>query len=302
MRILITGIKGFMGAHLSHFYGETDHVCGIDNDFHSCNLAPKGYVQNVDIRDIEAMDTIFRDFDPEVVVHLAAQIHVDYSIKYPQETIDINVKGTANVLELCKKYKTNKCVIASTSEIYGGSQTHLMSELHPLDCQSPYGASKVAADRLAKSYIDTFGMNIVIIRNFNAFGPYQNDGSYGSVIARFAKAALANEPLYIYGTGEQSRDYMYIDDIMQAYSFAIEKLPAGVYNFGTGTAYTINDIAKRIVDITRSKSEIFHVAARAGEVERLCCDIAKAKSCGFIPTTDFDRDLTKYLDWYGKQK
>jgi nucleoside-diphosphate-sugar epimerase len=140
-------------------------------------------------------------------------------------------------------------------------------------------------------------MDIVIIRNFNAFGPYQNDGSYGSVIARFAKAATSNEPLYVYGDGSAERDYMYIDDIIQAYEFAI-KLPSGVYNFGTGKCYTIKEIAQKIKWIAESSSDIVHIAPRAGEVQRLCCDISKVKKYGFHPKTDFDRDLKKYMEWY----
>jgi UDP-glucose 4-epimerase len=299
MKVFITGIKGFMGSHLSHYLVNNGHeVMGIDNDFHSCKLEPKGIVINADIRDMHKMSTLIIGFEPDVIVHLAAQIHVDYSIQHPQETLDINVSGTLNVLEIARALNIKKTIIASTSEAYGSSQCKYMDENHPLDAQSPYGASKVAADRLAKSYIDTYGMNIVVIRNFNAFGPYQNDGSYGSVIAKFAKAATHNVDLRIFGDGKQSRDYMYIDDIIQAYDFAISKLPAGTYNFGTGVAHTINKVANKIIDHMGSKSRVVHVADRAGEVRRLCCDISKVKKYGFKPITNFNRDLKKYLDWY----
>jgi len=300
MKVFITGSAGFIGANLSNaLVKEGYEVAGIDNYFHSCDLTPEGQHEFGDILFKDDMDHYIQWCD--VVVHLAAQIHVDYSIKFPQKTIDTNVTGTLNVLELCRKYN-KKCVVASTSEVYGSSQCDLMSELHPLDAQSPYGASKVAADRLAKSYTDTYGMNIVIVRNFNAFGPYQNDGSYGSVISRFTKAALENKPIQIYGDGTQERDYMYIDDIVQAYKFAIDKLPAGVYNFGTGKTQTINSIAAKISNFVKQKAPITHVVARAGEVQRLCCDITKVKSFGFVPNTDFDRDLERYINWYWSRK
>src|SRR3990167_10429668 len=151
--------------------------------------------------------------ESDIVFLLAAQIHVDKSIENPQETIDINVNGTLNILEACRKYG-KKLVFASSSEVYGTSQSEFMSETHPLDAQSPYAASKVAGDRLCKSYIDTYGMDISILRNFNTFGEYQNDGSYGGVIAIFTRQALAGEPITIYGTGEQERDYMYIEDAL----------------------------------------------------------------------------------------
>lgn len=299
MRIFITGIKGFMGSHLSHYLVDNGHeVMGVDNNFHSCKLPPQGTSLYCDIRDKETMQKWITRFNPDVIVHLAAQIHVDYSIEHPQETLDINVSGTLNVLEIARELKIKRTIIASTSEAYGSSQCKYMDEEHPLDAQSPYGASKVAADRLAKSYIDTYGMDIVVIRNFNAFGPYQNDGSYGSVIAKFAKASAHNVDLRIFGNGKQSRDYMYIDDIIQAYDFAIHKLPAGTYNFGTGIAHTINKVAKTIIEHTGAKSKLVHVDPRAGEVQRLCCDISKVKKYGFKPITNFNRDLKKYLDWY----
>ena len=303
MHVFITGIKGFMGTHLANALANEGHlVTGIDNLFHPCKQELNKFVTfyEKDIRDIDWLRKYFQvnQVHPiDVIIHLAAQIHVDYSIKFPQETLDINVKGTANILEMAKKYNI-KCIVASTSEIYGSSQTPYMSETHPLDAQSPYGASKVGADRLAKSYVDTYGMDIVTVRNFNAFGPYQNDGSYGSVISRFTKAGLAGEPMYIYGTGNQERDYMYIDDIVQAYKFAIDRLPADVYNFGTGKTEFISDIAFKIRALTGSKSRVVKIKPRAGEVKRLCCDITKVKKFGFRPNTDFNRDLKKYVDWY----
>ena len=289
-----------MGSHLSQYLEKEGHlVLGIDNDFHSCDNTPGGKVIDLDVRGALTKQVVVQ-FRPDIIIHLAAQIHVDYSIENPLETIDINVNGTLNMLEAAKEVGC-KIVIASTSEAYGTSQQHYMNENHPLDCQSPYGASKVAADRLAKSYIDTYGMDIVIIRNFNAFGPYQNDGSYGSVISKFTKAAFAGEDLKIFGDGEQERDYMYIDDIIQAYYFAMG-MDRGVYNFGTGETFKIKEIAEMIIKYTGSKSKIVHVAPRAGEVERLCCDISKARNEGFSPTTDFYRDLKKYVDWYGEYK
>jgi len=118
------------------------------------------------------------------------------------------------------------------------------------------------------------------------------------VISKFTKAAMKNEPLYIYGSGEQERDYMYIDDIIQAYDFVIHHLPSGVYNFGTGKAYKVKYIAEQIIKLTRSTSKIVHIEDRAGEVQRLCCDISKVSKYGFKPTTEFDRDLKKYVEWY----
>lgn len=294
--IFITGIAGFIGSHLAqNLIKEGYTVRGIDNLMH-----PSKNVVHFDYGDVRYKADIEEHIKwCDVVVHTAAQIHVDKSIKNPQETIDINVNGTLNVLELCRKYD-KRMVFASTSEIYGTSQSQEMKETHQLDCQSPYGASKVAGDRLCKSYFDTYGTDVRILRNFNTFGPFQNDGSYGGVIAIFVKAALKNQPLKIFGSGKQERDYMYIDDAVQAYKLMIDHdhLAGEILNCGTGKTISIKDIAETIVKLTGSLSEIIHVEPRPGEVLRLCADISEAKKHGFKPETNFEEHLKKYINWY----
>ncbi|KKK76617.1 hypothetical protein LCGC14_2861810, partial [marine sediment metagenome] len=199
---------------------------------------------------------------------------------------------------LCRKYN-KKLVFASSSEVYGTSRSKFMKETHQLDPQSPYAASKVAADRLCHSYIKTYGMNICILRNFNTFGEYQADDSYGGVIARFTRKALLGEPLEVFGSGEQERDYMFIDDCVRGYMIASKY--SGVLNVGTGECVTINEVAEQIKRITKSKSPIVHVNERPGEVMRLCADISLANSLGFKPQTKFERDLRKYINWYKKE-
>lgn len=294
MNILITGSAGFIGSHLYNYFKDLGHsVVGIDNFMHPCKN--KTQSEYCDVRCEKDLDAYIRDCD--VVFHLAAQINVDKSITNPDETIGINILGTQNVLELVKKYN-KKMIFASTSEIYGTSQTDKISESHPLDCQSPYGASKVAADRMCFAYYKTYLTDVVIVRNFNTFGKYQNDDSYGGVISKFTKKALKNEPLCIFGSGNQSRDYMDIKDAIQAYSLSIS-LPAGtILNFGTGTTVTIKDLAVKIVELTGSSSPIVTTLPRAGEVKRLCADITKAKEFGFVPKTDFYKDLEEYIKWY----
>jgi len=296
MKVFITGGAGFIGSHLAKKLESLgNEVQSIDNFSHQSKASNKSKYGDVRYyRDIEGYVKW-----ADVVYHLAAQIHVDKSIYNPQETIDVNVMGTLNILEACRKYG-KKLVFASTSEVYGSSQSELMSETHPLDAQSPYAASKAAGDRLCKSYIDTYGMDIAILRNFNTFGKYQNDGSYGGVIAIFTRQALNGEPITIYGDGEQERDYMYIDDAIEAYQFISTQ--TGVINFGSGQTVKVKDIARWVKEITNSKSEIVHLDPRPGEVQRLCADITKAKSLGFKPNTNFKRDLEKYVRWYTCQQ
>lgn len=296
MDILITGVKGFIGGHLYwKLKGLGHNVVGIDNMSHpSDHQIPYEYA---DVRDYKALLPYFPEC--QAVFHLAAQISVDKSIWQPQETIDTNVLGTQNVLELARKYGT-KVIFASSSEIYGTSQAEKMDENHPLDAQSPYGASKVAGDRLCLAYQKTFEMPINVVRNFNTFGEHQADDSYGGVISIFTKNAIAGQDLIIYGDGEQMRDYMHVSDAVSAYILALDSdFPPT--NFGTGKTISINQLAAKIIEAAASKSKIVHGSPRRGEVKRLCADISKAIKLGFEPKTDLGRDLTRYVRWVMKK-
>lgn len=302
MKVFITGIQGFIGSHLAnHLVAQGHDVKGIDNLFHpSSNLLGEGVFHYGDVRYLHDVEPYVQWAD--VVVHAAAQIHVDRSIEIPQETIDININGTLSVLESCRKY-CKRMVFASTSEVYGSSQCEFMDENHPLDASSPYGASKIAGDRLCKAYYDVFGTDVRILRNFNTFGPYQNDTSYGGVIAIFTRKALAGEDLQIFGNGEQERDYMHISDAIKGYMLCIEKEGLGgqVINVGTGRTVKIRDLAEKIVKYSGSKSKIVHVAPRPGEVMRLCAGTKKVEALGFVSTTNFDEQLKEYISWYANK-
>jgi len=311
MKILITGAAGFIGSHLYEKLKKDHDVRGIDNWFHASSNPINKEIETADIVDMMAIDELVKWCD--VVYHLAAQIHVDRSIKDPHQTIDINVIGTLNVLEAVRKYN-KKMVFASSSEVYGTSNPNAcdfefiskdeikqlgMPETHFLDSQSPYAASKVAGDRLCYSYWKTYGTKVAILRNFNTFGPFQADDSYGGVIAIFVRQALSGEPITIFGDGEQERDYMEVRDALRGYELCVEKeLWGRPINIGTGKTIKIKKLAEMIKEITGSKSPIVHKDPRPGEVQRLCADITMAKGLGFEPTTNFEEDLKKYINWY----
>lgn len=304
MKYLITGMAGFIGSHLGEHLEVAGHtVIGLD-DFSHASKSPYGarsrkfdVASGINERDL-------RDYVrwADVVFHLAAQIHVDKGNAQPHDTVKRNINGTLNVLEAVRSTGT-KMVFASSSEVYGTSQEERMAETHQLDAQSVYAASKVGADRLCKAYIDTFDCDICILRNFNTFGAWQNDGcdgaSYGAVIGIFTRAALRGDPITVFGDGEQSRDYMSVGDAVQAYKIA--EGYTGVLNAGSGATISINELAQRINTLCGNKSEIVHVKARPGEVRRLCADTTRIESLGFKSNTDFTRDLAAYIDWYNGQ-
>ena len=312
MRILVTGGAGFIGSHLCDRYvKDGDTVLCLDN-FMNGNLMNIRHLLNYrnfklvngDIRDFDLLEKIVRDVD--AVFHLAAQIHVDRSIIEPKLTYEINVLGTQNILEVARVYDVEKVIHASTSEVYGSAQYSPMDEKHPLNAPHPYGASKIAADRMCYAYIETYGMNICIMRPFNLYGPRQKDSGYGGAISLFTKRALSNTPPIIYGNGEQTRDYTFINDIVEAYDLILNNKPIREpINFGTGKEIKIIDLANEIIELCGKTGKIkpVHVEPRPGEVRRLVADISKAKELlGWKPKYTIKEGLKKFIDWYKDYK
>jgi nucleoside-diphosphate-sugar epimerase len=233
----------------------------------------------------------------DIVYHMAAIINVDKSIDHPQETMDVNLIGTQNVLNACRRYN-KPIVFASTSEIYG---THdvAISEESPTRAQSPYAVSKLAADKLCGNYHTLYGTEVYRVRCFNTFGPYQSGGEYGAVIPLFTQAYIANKKPQVFGDGEQLRDYTYIDDVVRAYEFipTIPQLNGDYINVGTGVTISVNRIAELIAQRIGVTPEVEHVQERVGEVRKLQADVTKLKSLGFELEYNFEHGLNKYISW-----
>jgi UDP-glucose 4-epimerase len=313
MRILITGGAGFIGSHLSEKYTLEGHTVLCLDNFMNGDLGNiRGLLNyrnfkliNGDVRDFDLLEKIAKDVD--VVIHLAAQIHVDRSILEPKLTYDVNIFGTLNILELARRYDINKVIHTSTSEVYGSAQYVPMDENHPLDAPHPYGASKVAADRMCNAYIQTYGVNVCVMRPFNAFGPRQKDTGYGGVISIFVKRSLNGTPPIIYGDGMQTRDYTYVKDLVRAYDLILryKKAMREPINFGTGREIRIIDLARKIIELCGKKGRIkpVHVAPRPGEVGRLVADYSKAKKLlGWEPEYTFEKGLIEFIKWYRSYK
>ncbi|MDD5127997.1 MAG: GDP-mannose 4,6-dehydratase [Dehalococcoidales bacterium] len=309
MKLLITGGAGFIGSHLCDKYTQEGHsVICLDN-FMSGNLVNVRHLLDYrnfklikgDIRDFDLLERLMRDV--EVVFNLAAQIHVDRSSVEPRLTYDINVMGTQNILEVARLHDVRKVIHASTSEVYGSSLYYPMDEKHPLNAPHPYGASKIAADRMCYAYIQTYGMNIAIARLFNVFGPRQRDIGYGGVISIFTRRVLSGMPPMIYGDGKQTRDYTYIDDAVKAYDLILkhdEPITEPV-NFGSGKEVSIIDLADKIIDYCGKTGDVkpVHVASRQGEVKRLIADASRARQLlGWQPKYKLDKGLREFVQWY----
>jgi nucleoside-diphosphate-sugar epimerase len=236
------------------------------------------------------------EFAPQWVFHLAAEAWVERSFTQPSEVLRTNLGGTMAVLQLARSSPgIERVVITSSSEIYGTAQAERIDEGHPLNPTSPYAASKLAADRMAFAYVQTYGLPIAIVRPFNCYGPRH---TY-DVIPKFIARALAGQPLTVFGDGSQARDFTYVDDMVEAFVLAATH-PAAVgraINFGSGASITIAALAARIVALSGVDVAIEHGPARAAEVLRLCCDAGVARGLGWAPRVDLDEGLRRNIAW-----
>jgi len=308
--ILITGGAGFIGSHLAQKYIDEVKTVKVLDDFSS------GSVNNIrgllnyrnmkllrgDIRDKELVNRAIEGVD--IVIHLAAQVHVDKSIISPSSTFEVNTLGTLNVLDAALENDAELVVYASSSEIYGSALYLPIDENHQLNPASPYAASKAAADRLCFSYYSTYKLPVVNVRCFNTYGPRQARIGYTAVIPKFIRRLLRGLPPIIYGDGKQTRDYTYIDDIKRAYDLVFdsyEKLLGKAVNFGTGREVSILELANMVISLNglEGKLKPIHVAPRPGEVRRLCADIQFArKALDFEPKYSMSEGLEQTIKWY----
>ena len=307
--MLVTGADGFLGSHLTErllALGATVAVLVrpssvVGTAGHALrNLAGvERALDRIIAADVAGADAVaaMLDWQPERILHLAAEAYVDRSFDYPGEVLRSNLDGTLRVLEAARRCpRLERVVVTSSSEIYGDAQTPAIDEAHPLEPTSPYAASKLAADRLAYAYHRTYHLPVAIIRPFNTFGPRH---PY-DVIPKFVARALRGEPLTVHGSGEQSRDFSYVSDMVDAF-LVMGDHPAAIgrtVNFGTGVATSIRALAERIVALTGSRSPIEHGPARTAEVSRLCCDHGLAtRSFGWRPRVSLDEGLARTIAW-----
>lgn len=309
-RVLVTGADGFVGSHLAEelvrlgarvsiLVRDTSVSGTTGYSFKNLSEAVRREFERIICCDIASADTVelIVGAEPQILFHLAAVAYVPFSFDHPMEVTAVNLNGTLHVLEAAKRLpQLERVVCTSSSEVYGSALTKQIDESHPLNPTSPYAASKAAADRYCFSYHATYGLPIAIIRPFNSYGPRH---TY-DVIPKFIRLALHDEPLTIYGGGEQSRDFMYVTDTVNAFLTmgAHEQAIGQVVNFGTGQDISINTIAGLIKDVAGSASEITHGEERAAEVDRLCCDYGLARRLfGWEPRVDIEQGLKANIEW-----
>ena len=309
MKVLITGAAGFIGSHLcERLLGDGWQVLGVDNfdDFYDpqikrsniadCLKNKNFQLVEADIRDRAAMDeTVGKDID--IIVHLAAKAGVRPSIAQPLLYADVNVNGTTVLLEAAKKQRISKFIFASSSSVYGNNEKVPFSEDDNVDFPiSPYAATKKAGELICHTYHHLYGISVTCLRFFTVYGPRQRPDL---AIHKFACLIEQGKPISVYGDGTMSRDFTYIDDIIDGTVAAMEKCAGfNIYNLGESRPITVNDLVAEIEKALDKKAVKEHVPPQPGDVERTYADVTKAvKELGYNPTTEIDAGLTKFVTW-----
>ena len=264
MKILITGGAGFIGANLaSHLLAKGHQVTALDHSAAHAQRLPKGCAFiGADITDKGAVLSAVQGHD--AIVHLAAMVSVPETITQPERAEQVNVIGSINILTAAKEAKVKKVVLASSAAVYGLEPATPTKETERPRPMSPYAISKLAMEDYATLFASQ-GLPTVCLRFFNVYGPGQDPASqYAAAIPAFISRARADKRITVYGDGEQTRDFIYVVDVCRAIELALSK-GAGTINVATGRSVTINDLAKNIILLTKSKSEVVHATARPGD-------------------------------------
>lgn len=305
-KILITGGAGFIGSNFVR------HILNKYRDYHIINLDKLTYAGNLenledisgnpryqfiqgDICDKELVDKIVKD--ASFILNFAAESHVDRSINAPRDFLQTNLNGTQNLLEASKKHKIKRFIQISTDEVYGSITKGLFREGDPLEPNSPYSASKAAADILAQSYYHTYDLPVVIARPSNNFGQYQYPEK---VIPLFITNIIEDKKLPLYADGMNVRDWIYVLDNCEAIDMVLHEGRIGeIYNVGGGNHLTNLELTDLILDeLDKSEDFIEFVADRPGHDKRYALNTDKIKRLGWMPRHDFREAMKKTIDWY----
>ena len=298
----MTGGAGFIGSNLVKLLRNEGHtVVVLDNllSGYRVNLKPFTDVEFIegDIRDESAVDRAMAGVD--VVFHLAASVGNTRSIEHPIEDSEINVIGTLRVLEAMRKHNVGKIVATSSAGIFGQLKTLPIAESHPIDPDSPYGASKLAAEKHVLAYGKLYDMQTVCLRYFNVYGVNQRYDAYGNVIPIFAYRMFNNKPVTIFGDGEQTRDFINVTDVARAnYQAATTDGVFGAFNLGSATRITINSLVEIMSEVSGINPTVQHGPERPGDVRDSLADISAAQTAfGFEPAVKLVDGLNEYMKW-----
>ncbi len=299
--ILITGGAGFIGSHLVDKLAPQNEVFVLDNLFSGslANLEKSNtritFIKG-DIRDRGLIEDVVAKVD--FIFHLAADVGNVRSIKDPVANMEVNVRGTLNLLEACLSSNIQRFVYSSSAAIYGEARYLPIDEDHPLNPESPYAVSKLAAEKYVFAFYKVHGLPTTSLRYFNVYGPRQEGSEYGNVIPIFLRRIGEGKPLIIFGDGNQTRDFVFVEDIVRANILAATQPQAigGIFNIATGERTSVNELAELVEKITGENTQIIHDKPRAGEVRHSQANLEKAgKTLEYKPQISLEEGLLLIL-------
>ena len=310
MRIVVTGGAGFIGSNLVDTLLQEGHaVTVVDNlstgKFDNLMGVKDAAKENrftflhTDIRD-DALTAAFKGKDQEAVIHLAAQPDVRISVKNPVMDADVNVLGTINVLQMAAENGVKRFVNTSSGGcVYGEPASLPVSEDAPRHPDSPYGVSKLVAEEYIRYFERNRGMSCCTLALANVYGPRQNAFGEAGVVAIFIGKILGNEEPVIFGDGEQTRDFVFVDDVVDAYRAALSRGDGEFMNIGTGVQTSVNELYSAIADIMDYDVAAAYATAREGELDHIALDASKSERIlGWKPRTSMQEGLTQTVQWY----
>jgi len=308
----VTGGLGFIGSHIvDRLLREGYEVTVLDNlstgkiENLACNQHERLDIVKGDIRDSNLVKKAMKGAN--LVFHEAALASVALSVSNPLLTNDVNVSGTLNILKTAVDLHVKRLIFASSAAVYGETQSFEKKENDVPNPRTPYGVSKLAGEKYARSFFELYGLETVSLRYFNVYGPRQNfnlQAQYGGVITIFLNQLMRNMSPTIYGDGKQTRDFVYINDIVQANLLAMDSKNAigESFNIGSGTRISVNEVAetlKRALDKKNTKN--LHLDSRLGDLKHGYADISKAKKMlSYIPGVSFGDGIADLVDWHSK--
>jgi UDP-glucose 4-epimerase len=305
MKILVTGGAGFIASHVSDALVGAGHNVHILDDFSGGreeNVPQGAVVHRMDIRDA-ALSYLWQREGFEMLVHHAAQMDVRRSVADPSFDADVNVRGFLNLMEAGRQNGLRKVVFASTGgAIYGEPDFAPQDEKHALRPLSPYGITKLTTEKYLFYYQQQYGLDYVALRYANVFGPRQNPHGEAGVVAIFCEKLIRGAQPVIYGDGEQTRDYVYVGDVVKANLAAIEYDQSGIFNIGTARETSVNELYRLIRDMLAPAMPELHAPAKPGEQRRSVLDYSlAAETLGWKPTVPLEQGLQATVEYFGER-
>ncbi len=306
MKILVTGGAGFIGSNVADGLIGEGHETVIVDDLSNGreeNIPDKAVFYKVDVRGRELED-VFRKEKPDMVIHNAAQLSVRVSVEQPLLDADINIIGGLNLIDICKRYEVKKIIFASSGgTVYGEQQVFPADESHPLAPISPYGVAKLATEHYLYYYYRAFGVGYISLRYANIYGPRQDPHGEAGVVAIFSKKMLAGETPVINGDGLQTRDYVYVGDVVKANLAAVESGFTGPVNIGTGRETDVAALFNVLKDAGGRDIKEKHGPSKAGEQRRSVLDNSLAgKVFGWKPEVSIEEGLRLTYKWFEENR